>query len=202
MPLRCHSSEEKPAAKLSDTISVMHLLGPYNDGVRKAIEDRSTSGVANGYPALWAVEFRVADSADYERSRKQVAEDMTTDFKATAGGLNPAFLFHLGDVVYGPGKESHYGERFYTPYRRYPGKIIANIHVSWLDPQKVRKMIIVGSRKMVVYDDVADNKIAIYDKGIDRKAILGENVTFRLRTLADARFYLDTGGLDNIQLAP
>jgi predicted dehydrogenase len=60
----------------------------------------------------------------------------------------------------------------------YPRKIIANIHVSWLDPQKVRKMIIVGSRKMVVYDDVAENKIAIYDKGIDRKAILGEHMDF------------------------
>jgi len=60
----------------------------------------------------------------------------------------------------------------------YPGKIIANVHVSWLDPQKVRKMIVVGSRKMVIYDDVADNKIAIYDKGIDRKAVLGENMDF------------------------
>jgi predicted dehydrogenase len=30
----------------------------------------------------------------------------------------------------------------------------------------------------VVYDDVADNKIAIYDKGIDKKAILGENMDF------------------------
>lgn len=60
----------------------------------------------------------------------------------------------------------------------YPGKIMANIHVSWLDPQKVRKMIIVGSRKMVVYDDLADDKIAIYDKGIDRKAVLGENMDF------------------------
>jgi predicted dehydrogenase len=60
----------------------------------------------------------------------------------------------------------------------YPQKIIANIHVSWLDPQKVRKMIVVGSRKMVVYDDVAEDKIAIYDKGIDKKAILGENMDF------------------------
>jgi predicted dehydrogenase len=60
----------------------------------------------------------------------------------------------------------------------YPKKIIANIHVSWLDPQKVRKMIIVGSLKMVVYDDMAENKIAIYDKGIDRKAVLGENMDF------------------------
>jgi predicted dehydrogenase len=60
----------------------------------------------------------------------------------------------------------------------YPNKVIANIHVSWLDPQKVRKMIVVGSSKMVVYDDIAENKIAIYDKGIDRKAILGENMDF------------------------
>ena len=60
----------------------------------------------------------------------------------------------------------------------YPNKIMANIHVSWLDPQKVRKMIVVGSKKMVVYDDVADDKIAIYDKGIDRRAVLGENMDF------------------------
>src|ERR1700720_4616490 len=60
----------------------------------------------------------------------------------------------------------------------YPGKVIANIHVSWLDPQKVRKMIIVGSRKMVIYDDVAESKIAIYEKGIDRKAVLGQNMDF------------------------
>jgi predicted dehydrogenase len=60
----------------------------------------------------------------------------------------------------------------------YPKKIIANIHVSWLDPQRVRKMTVVGSKKMVVYDDVADDKIAIYDKGIDRKAALGEHMDF------------------------
>src|ERR1700738_4491613 len=62
----------------------------------------------------------------------------------------------------------------------YPSKVIANIHVSWLDPQKVRKMIVVGSRKMVVYDDVADSKIALYDKGIDRRAILGQHMDFDL----------------------
>ena len=60
----------------------------------------------------------------------------------------------------------------------YPKRVIANIHVSWLDPQKVRKMTVVGSKKMVVYDDVADDKIAIYDKGIDRKAVLGEHMDF------------------------
>lgn len=60
----------------------------------------------------------------------------------------------------------------------YPDNIIANIHVSWLDPHKIRRMTVVGSEKMVVYDDIAENKITIYDKGIDRMAILGEHMDF------------------------
>ncbi|MBT7899803.1 MAG: Gfo/Idh/MocA family oxidoreductase [Candidatus Marinimicrobia bacterium] len=60
----------------------------------------------------------------------------------------------------------------------YPGNIMANIHVSWLDPHKLRRMTIVGSEKMVVYDDIAENKIIVYDKGIDRMAELGKNMDF------------------------
>lgn len=60
----------------------------------------------------------------------------------------------------------------------YPGKVMANIHVSWLDPTRVRSITIVGSKKMVVYDDAAENKIAIYDKGIERKAVLGEHMDY------------------------
>jgi predicted dehydrogenase len=60
----------------------------------------------------------------------------------------------------------------------YPNKVLANIHVSWLDPQKVRKMTVVGSRKMVVYDDVAEEKLAIYDKGVDLAAVLGHHMDF------------------------
>ena len=60
----------------------------------------------------------------------------------------------------------------------YPDNIMANIHVSWLDPHKIRKMTIVGSKKMIVYDDIAENKIIIYDKGIDPMAVLGENMDF------------------------
>ncbi|HUL00705.1 MAG TPA: Gfo/Idh/MocA family oxidoreductase, partial [Nitrospirota bacterium] len=57
----------------------------------------------------------------------------------------------------------------------YPNKIMANIHVSWLDPLKVRSMVVVGSKKMVVYNDMAEDKIAIYDKGIDPKMLSGKN---------------------------
>jgi predicted dehydrogenase len=45
--------------------------------------------------------------------------------------------------------------------------LTANIHVSWLDPCKVRRLTIVGSRKMAVYNDLAaDERIRIHDKGV------------------------------------
>ncbi|MBC8425485.1 Gfo/Idh/MocA family oxidoreductase [bacterium] len=50
----------------------------------------------------------------------------------------------------------------------YPGSQVAHLHVSWLDPNKIREATFVGSKKMVVYDDVAmTDKIRIYDKGVD-----------------------------------
>ena len=50
----------------------------------------------------------------------------------------------------------------------YPGGQLANIHVSWLDPDKIRRCTFVGSRKMIVYDDVSPaEKIRVYDKGVD-----------------------------------
>lgn len=45
----------------------------------------------------------------------------------------------------------------------------AQIHVSWLDPNKTREMVVIGSKKMVIYNDVSpDMKVTIYDKGIDK----------------------------------
>jgi predicted dehydrogenase len=51
----------------------------------------------------------------------------------------------------------------------FPNQIQAHIHVSWLDPCKVRRITIVGSKKMVVYDDVEPlEKLKVYDKGVDK----------------------------------
>jgi predicted dehydrogenase len=51
----------------------------------------------------------------------------------------------------------------------------ANIHVSWLDPCKVRRMTLVGSRKMAVYDDLApEDRVRIHDKGVDASTDSGD----------------------------
>lgn len=52
---------------------------------------------------------------------------------------------------------------------RFPENLMAIIHVSWLDPDKIRRITVVGSKKMMVYDDVQPTeKIKIYDKGIEK----------------------------------
>lgn len=49
---------------------------------------------------------------------------------------------------------------------KYNNNIEAFIHVNWLHPLKTRKIIIVGSKKMVVFDDMSKNKIAIHNKSV------------------------------------
>ncbi len=50
----------------------------------------------------------------------------------------------------------------------FPNKIRAFLHVSWLDPCKVRRVTVVGSKKMAVFNDVeTEQKIRIYDKGVE-----------------------------------
>jgi predicted dehydrogenase len=45
---------------------------------------------------------------------------------------------------------------------------MAHVHVSWLDPHKIRKLTIVGSKKMVVFDDSeSTEKLRIYDKSAE-----------------------------------
>ncbi|MBN3038336.1 MAG: Gfo/Idh/MocA family oxidoreductase [Candidatus Omnitrophica bacterium] len=53
---------------------------------------------------------------------------------------------------------------------KFKNDVLAQIHASWLDPHKMRKFTIVGSKKMAVFDDMqASEKIRLYDKGVERK---------------------------------
>src|SRR6476660_7153272 len=65
------------------------------------------------------------------------------------------------------------GRDFLTPgvedvvfcYLRFPSGRIAHMHLSWLDPHKMRKMTVVGTEKMVVFDDMElERKVTVYEK--------------------------------------
>jgi len=60
----------------------------------------------------------------------------------------------------------HEDVAFITVY--FPNKIIAHINVNWLSPVKVRTTLIGGEKKMLVWNDLeADEKIKVYDKGVN-----------------------------------
>ena len=64
----------------------------------------------------------------------------------------------------------------------YPGGELAHVHSSWLDPSKVRRTTFVGTKKMIVYDDVeSEGKIKIYDKGVRRTTPDSEYGEFQLK---------------------
>jgi predicted dehydrogenase len=55
-----------------------------------------------------------------------------------------------------------------TTTLNFKNGVIAFIHNSWLDPNKIRRTTIVGSRRMLVYDDIEpQEKIKIFDKGVE-----------------------------------
>jgi predicted dehydrogenase len=50
-------------------------------------------------------------------------------------------------------------------FLRFPSGKIAHMHLSWLDPHKMRKMTVVGDQKMVVFDDMEpERKVTVYEK--------------------------------------
>src|ERR1700732_2143355 len=64
---------------------------------------------------------------------------------------------------------AHADIAFITAY--YPDKMIAHVNVNWISPVKVRTTLIGGEKKMLVWNDLeADEKLKIYDKGVDVKS--------------------------------
>jgi predicted dehydrogenase len=66
-------------------------------------------------------------------------------------------------------------------YLRFPSGKVAHMHLSWLDPHKMRRMTVVGTRKMAVFDDMElERKITVYDKAAEQP--LGTYGEWRTRT--------------------
>ncbi len=51
----------------------------------------------------------------------------------------------------------------------FPSGLIANVELSWLAPSKLRRTVLVGSKRMVVYEDGGPEAVKIYDRGVEYK---------------------------------
>ncbi|MFB3785825.1 MAG: Gfo/Idh/MocA family protein [bacterium] len=75
-------------------------------------------------------------------------------------GCEPERITASGQALLQPGIED-----VVFVYLQFPQGRMAQIHVSWLDPHKERKLVVVGSKKMAVFDDMhPSEKIRVYDK--------------------------------------
>lgn len=75
---------------------------------------------------------------------------------------------------------------------RFPGGGIGQMHLSWLDPHKVRRLTVVGERKMAVLDDMEPReKVRVYDQAVepgDGFFVYGENLALRAGDIHIPRF--------------
>jgi predicted dehydrogenase len=68
----------------------------------------------------------------------------------------------------------------------YSNELMAHFHVNWMSPVKIRRIIVGGSKKMIVFDDLDQSeKIKIYDKGIllgkaDKKVFYQNIIQYRI----------------------
>jgi calcineurin-like phosphoesterase family protein len=101
------------------------IPAPTNKGVCKLADFIGQTGTDEITQAGGLIFHALGDSGvNHATEAEAISDLMAGDFKPDKKGANPAFLMHLGDVVYGPDKTHHYGERFYRPYMHYPGKIL------------------------------------------------------------------------------
>lgn len=91
-------------------------------------------------------------------------------------GEQPSEVSATGESYLQPGVEDVVFGRI-----RFPSGVLGHLHLSWLDPHKMRKMTVIGSDKMVVFDDMeTERKVTLYDKGpIPRTETYGEYIQVR-----------------------
>ena len=98
--------------------------------------------------------------------------------RADENALSSLGVHDLSVILYlldeEPSEGWAHGNSYLTPgiedvvfcYLRFPSGVVAHMHLSWLDPQKMRRITVVGKEKMVVFDDMElERKVTIFEKG-------------------------------------
>lgn len=174
-PLAMRTAEAEALARLADQKNLRLMVGHtflYNDAVRwvKDYIDRGELG---------EVYYAYFHRLNLGRVRSDV------DAMWNLAPHDVSIAMHWFGAT--PSKVEAHGVSYLQPgihdvaflHLHFPNGRYAHIHVSWLDPSKTRRAVVVGSRKMIAYDDTSsDQRIMIYDKGIDRKELGAELGSF------------------------
>jgi predicted dehydrogenase len=165
-PLVLHSAEGEQLKKLArekERILMVGHIMVYHPAVlwlRKAIMEREFGEIYY----LYATRVNLGKVRDIENAMWSFAPH---DISIMRFLLNedPVRVSATGMSYLQPGIEDVV---FMTLH--YSGRVMAQIHVSWLDPHKTRQLTVVGQKKMAVFSDTeATEKVTVFDKGVDTR---------------------------------
>ena len=162
------------AERAGRTLMVGHLL-LFHPGLR-AVKELITSGELGKVYYLYGNRQNLGKvRADENALWSLGAHDVAVLLDLV--GERPLEAWARGECYVRPGVED-----VVFGYLKFPSGVIAHLHLSWLDPHKMRRLTVVGSEKMAVFDDMeTDRKLTVYDKGVtpSRTDTYGENVGIR-----------------------
>ena len=105
-------------AKPGDVYTLENALGPHGPEIVQGI-------TRTGQIVFHATGDSGASNAGKYLNEIKVSDQVSEDCHSAPAGKGPAFLYHLGDVVYDFGESQYYYDQFYEPYRNYPAPIFA-----------------------------------------------------------------------------
>ena len=150
----------------------------FNPGIKK-LKELIDSGEIGAVRSLSAVRTNLGPV----RSDVNAAWDLASHDIAIFNwllGTGPLELQAMGAAFLQPGIED-----VVNITMRYSGNVLASVQCSWLDPKKVRQMTIVGSKRMMTWDDLdLANPVAIYEKTVETNSeVTGYGEFLRLSML-------------------
>lgn len=147
------------AARLGRVLMVGHTF-LYNSGVRKVKQIVSDADFGKVY-YLHATRTNMGPIRHDVNAIWDLAAHDIAIFNYLLDA-RPQWASAVGARVLGNGRED---VGFVT--LGYPQGVIANVHASWVDPNKVRELVVVGSQRRVVFDDLNNlERVRIFEKGV------------------------------------
>jgi hypothetical protein len=111
-------SFEESRVSPGDVFALQDALGPHGAEIIQGIQSA-------GKIIFHAAGDSGASNAGKYKNEIGVADQLTMDAQTSDAANRPAFLYHLGDVVYDFGESKYYYDQFYNPFRNYPAPIFA-----------------------------------------------------------------------------
>ncbi len=181
-PLCIDTGEGEQLVALAKSRGLVLMVGHiflFNPGILK-VKDLVDKGEVGDVRSLSAVRTNLGPV----RSDVNAAWDLASHDIAIFNwllGSEPIEVQAMGAAFLQPGIEDVVNISL-----KYPGNVLASIQCSWLDPKKVRQITLVGSKRMITWDDLAlSNPVAVYEKTVETNREVGDYGEFLRLSMLD-----------------